>query len=88
MKYEWKRYWCPRDGKYNLSLHGFLQDPGENHLYNPDLVTLDDISEIPCLVLLGEPGIGKSRTMQAEKEAVNTKIHEKGDEALWIDLRS
>jgi predicted NACHT family NTPase len=88
MKYNWKRYWCPREGEFILSSDGFLQDPGENHLFNPDLVTIEEISAIPCLILLGEPGIGKSSTMQVEKEAIDTKIHEKGDKALWIDLRS
>ena len=88
MKYNWKRYWCPREGEFILSSEGFLQDPGENHLFNPDLVTIEEISAIPCLILLGEPGIGKSSTMQVEKEAIDIKIHEKGDKALWIDLRS
>lgn len=88
MKYDWKRYWCPREGKFNLSPQGFLQDPGENHIFNQDLVTFEEIFAVPCVILLGEPGIGKSNTMQTERATIDLKIHEKGDKTLWIDLRS
>lgn len=88
MKYNWKRYWCPREGTFNLSSEGYLQDRGDYRAFNPDLVTFEEISEIPCLILLGEPGIGKSNTMQAEEKFIDSIIKEKGDQALWIDLRS
>ena len=88
MKYNWKRYWCPREGTFILSSEGYLQDPGEYRAFNPDLVTFKEISETPCLILLGEPGIGKSNTMQAEEKFIDSTIKEKGDQALWIDLRS
>jgi predicted NACHT family NTPase len=64
--YGWKRFWCPRSGSINLADGGYLYDPeGEwGKAYNPDLVTLEAISDIPCLVLLGEPGIGKSHEIE------------------------
>lgn len=49
---------------------------------------MEEISETPCLILLGEPGIGKSNTMKAERATIDSKIHEKGDKTIWIDLRS
>jgi hypothetical protein len=56
--FDWKRFWFPRDGTFNLSDRGFLSDPeGEWGKYsNPDLVTFGRLAESSCAVLLGEPG--------------------------------
>ncbi|HBE57380.1 MAG TPA: hypothetical protein DDW56_07565, partial [Cyanobacteria bacterium UBA11366] len=64
--YDWKRFWCPRSGNINLGDRGYLVDPDSEwgQHFNPDLVSLDAIAHIPCLVLLGEPGIGKSQGMK------------------------
>ena len=88
--YSWKRFWCHRTGSINLSDGGYLSDPDSEwgHIYNPDVVPFDKISNAKCLVLLGEPGIGKSSTMRQEENVLNTKIKEEGDEIIWIDLRS
>ena len=40
--------------------HGFL---------NPNLVTLASIKHYPCLVLFGEPGLGKSTALTEESHA-------------------
>jgi predicted NACHT family NTPase len=64
---------------------GYLCDPdGEwDKAYNPELVSLKAIADIPCLILLGEPGIGKSHAI---KEAVETKTYEQ--DPLVLDLHS
>jgi len=67
--YNWKRFWSHPTGRISLNDGGgYLDDPdseqGRSKICNPDVVTLDQIAEIPCLVLLGEPGIGKSQEMQ------------------------
>src|SRR5258708_13773321 len=85
--YGWKRFWCPREGSYSLADNGFLVDPegkyGEE--FNPDLVTFDQLHEIPCLALLGEPGIGKSRTMHSNASAAKAVAH--GGKSIHLDLR-
>src|SRR6266567_1672824 len=44
-----------------LTDRGYLADPDIGGPYsNPHLVSFETIAEDPCLVLLGEPGIGKS----------------------------
>ncbi len=88
--YNWKRFWCPREGNINLVDGGYLHDPDSKwgHIYNPDVVSFESIARVPCLALLGEPGIGKSHTMQAEREAIDARIEEEGGETLWLDLRS
>ncbi len=87
--YNWKRFWCPRAGHFNLSDQGYLYDPDSDwgYAYNPDVVTFESIANTPCLVLLGEPGIGKSYALTAEYEAVVPKIEEEGGQTLHLDLR-
>ena len=86
--YGWKRFWCPRSGSINFDV-GYLYDPdGEwGKASNPDLVTLETISHLPCLALLGEPGIGKTQTLKMERSEIFNKIQEQGDQVLSLDLR-
>lgn len=61
-RFNWTRFWCPQGLNYLLGDDGFLSDPlaeQENSL-NSKLVPFGEIKDFPCLVLLGEPGIGKS----------------------------
>ncbi len=88
--YNWKRFWCPRTGSINLSDGGYLYDPDSEwgHIYNPDVVPFESIAGFPCLALLGEPGIGKTQTIQAEWKAIEKKIEKEGGRTIWLDLRS
>lgn len=88
--YNWKRFWCPREGKLNLSDDGYLWDPESDYgsICNPDVVPFESIAKSPCLVLLGEPGMGKSTAMQRQKLDIDREIREMGNESLWIDLRA
>lgn len=88
--YNWKRFWCPREGKLNLSDDGYLWDPDPEFgsIYNPDVVPFETISKFPCLALLGEPGMGKSTAMQRERGSIDSRVSESGDATLWVDLRS
>jgi len=40
------------------------------------------------LGLLGEPGIGKTHTMKAQREGIDAELEQEGDKTLWLDLRS
>lgn len=88
--YGWKRFWCPRSGQINLSCGGYLCDPETEwgHINNPDLVTFEAISDLPCLALLGEPGIGKSHALEAEQKQIISKIQQQGGQVLTLNLRS
>jgi hypothetical protein len=59
-----ERYWCPREGMYAVDDDGFLRDPEATVLgtqsANPGVMRTEDLREWRCLVLLGEPGAGKS----------------------------
>lgn len=85
MLYNWQRFWYPRGSTIELLDGGYLYRPEKEwaHLLNPDLVPLKSLSTIPCLVLLGEPGIGKSHEIEKQKMFAE----EQQDEAtLWFDL--
>ena len=88
--YDWKRFWCPIGGTINLIDGSYLADPDGpygSHL-NPVLCPFEEIAEIPCLALLGEPGIGKTETMKAERAVIDAAVLAKGGRTLWLDLRS
>jgi hypothetical protein len=70
-----ERFWCPRDGTQVFGDDGYLVDPATSwgKAANPDLVAFDAIADTPCLVLLGEPGAGKTTSLRranAERKAV------------------
>jgi len=88
--FDWKRFWCPRGGNINLGDGGFLSDPDERSgkIFNPELVAFDQLAEIPCLALLGEPGIGKSWAIQGNSTAAREAAASQGDKVIHLDLRS
>jgi predicted NACHT family NTPase len=88
--YKWKRFWCPREGSLSLHDGGYLVDPegpyGQH--WNADLHPFDSIAVSTCLVMLGEPGMGKTSTMQSERKAIDVRVRAGGGDTLWLDLRS
>lgn len=61
--YPWQRFWCPRDATFLSDESGFLVDPD---ILPPDGSRprpLDGWDADRCVVLLGEPGIGKTRAL-------------------------
>ena len=86
--YNWQRFWCPTTGNLRLDTSGFLYDPESEYgkSYNPDLVKFDGISNIPCLILLGEAGIGKTTAIEQEYNKVKQKIEQSNDKCLRFNL--
>ena len=72
--YKWKRFWCPRSGSINLADGGYDPEAEWGKAYNPNLITFETISHLPCLALLGEPGIGKTQALKAEQSEIVHKI--------------
>ena len=88
--YPWKRYWYPRTARVDLSDNGYLYDPETEfgRLLNPELALFPEIDGKHCLVLLGEPGIGKTETLRLEFERHKQAAAGDGDGVLdSIDLR-
>jgi hypothetical protein len=67
----WPRFVCPSHGTYSLADGGFLSDPIGPHAaaFQPATFPLLAAADEPCVVLLGEPGIGKSVALRELHEA-------------------
>jgi hypothetical protein len=92
-RYEWKRFWLPRsEAIIPLSDGGFFPDPDSEagKWLIPEAITFESINHYPCLVLLGEPGIGKSTALDAARRYQVDAIAEGSEnmEILDLDLRS
>lgn len=86
--HDWKRLWCPREGRVIQSDRGYLLDPDSQlgRIQNPDVVSFESIGHLPCLILLGEPGIGKTTAMNEARRALDSDQENAGDQFLWLDL--
>lgn len=87
--FNWRRFWCPLDADYSLDNDGYLFDPeGEYAKYfQKAVVPFDRIAEIPCLVLLGDPGMGKSTALEHERETVEASLVGTTDKLISVDLK-
>ena len=88
--YNWTRFWYLRERSIVLTQERCLYDPESEwgKVRNSGAVAFGEIAEVPCLVLLGEPGIGKTCTMRAACEVVEPEAQQSGNKTLWLDLRS
>ena len=84
------RFWVPRTGAVDLSDGGFLADPTQMVLLRrtePPLA-LPDLESYRALALLGEPGVGKSTTLEAEDARIRSSRHQEGAMSVHVDLRA
>lgn len=86
--YTWKRFWCPRSGHIDLRDGGYLVNPDSEwgHFYKSDSVAFETISEMPCLVLLGEAGMGKTTATEQAYHQVSYKFSDSENVCLWFRL--
>ncbi len=70
--YPWTRYWVPRDKGYTPD-GSYLADPESEYAWADanQAVSLASLRNKPVLVLLGEAGMGKSRALRQEFEALD-----------------
>lgn len=68
--FRWDRFWFPAGSQVSL-IDGYLPDP--EGWMGPHLdaagVSLSALVDIPCLILLGLPGMGKTSEMEASADA-------------------
>ena len=64
-RFAWPRFWVEQGGAIDLSDGGYLSDP-EWAFRRSGLRTLQDLSDIRAMALLGEPGMGKSVALDVE----------------------
>ncbi len=70
----YRRYLCPIDQEPATTEQGFLIPPTDRGIFqvNSHLVTLDSLNDRHCVVILGEPGIGKTTLLKSAEAAVNS----------------
>jgi hypothetical protein len=82
---EWRRGWIPRGEQLPQPFDAWLPEADELAWIASEVVELDDLAHVPCLLLVGEPGSGKSSELcQAAKRAEERK--DSDDEVLFFDL--
>jgi hypothetical protein len=86
--YNWRRYWCSPYASILLSDGGYLPDPETTGAFVNQLVRhAEQISDMPCLILLGEPGIGKTASVAEMAAKVRDANQKTSDIVLSVDLR-
>jgi hypothetical protein len=87
--YPWPRFWVPRDGSIDLSDGGFLRDPTDFLAQQSQApVPLAALQQCQSLVLLGEPGIGKSTSLEDEANRVAALPTDANVVSIYNDLRA
>lgn len=68
----WTRFWVPSAGRISADRdrRGFLDDPADDfgRAANPDVKELRELLPQPCLVLSGQPGIGKTTEVESLRQ--------------------
>lgn len=97
--YGWDRFWIPRGTELRLDSDGFLSDLADTSLVatasGSEYLRLKDLDEVPCLILLGEPGTGKTTVMTEvfgtvyqsddEAEAIHFNLNEYSTDQLLVN---
>ncbi|MCY9255599.1 hypothetical protein MOE92_10700 [Bacillus spizizenii] len=85
--HEWHRYWYERgqqlpykDGFFELKNKSMLSDKFS-------IVTIQELLYNPCLVLLGEAGLGKSTIIEQTVKELKETLGESTEKILYCDLR-
>jgi hypothetical protein len=87
----WKRFWCPLGSAISCGFEGsgFLDDPEDEFggLRNANLREVTELVAEPCLVLCGEPGIGKTTTINSIHDELVGRLPSRQN-LIWIEFRS
>jgi hypothetical protein len=76
MSYFAPRFWLPHAQLLRLEETGFLPNPEDQYgqAANPQARPLAALKDIGCLMLLGEPGLGKSTALRRERGDMATGV--------------
>lgn len=87
--FPWPRYWFPEgngDNSFVQSGYLTLPSPEYSHYYPAIPKQLSEMAQIPVLILLGEPGYGKSQALEDEKQRLEKEQTE--DLVIFEDLKT
>jgi hypothetical protein len=87
--YNWLRFWIARTDTIDLSDGGFFAYPTNPLLHSPaTALPLTRLADHPALVLLGEPGIGKSTALKTEAHRITDEAAPDNTMSVHVDLRA
>jgi hypothetical protein len=81
-RYPWDRYWVDRDTSSEWFGFDLRPDPESIFATAFPLVRIEDLDHIPLLILVGQPGMGKSTVIEDEL----TRLAAAGFETERVDL--
>ncbi|MDP3281095.1 MAG: hypothetical protein Q8M57_08640 [Nitrosomonas sp.] len=87
--FPWPRYWFPEgngDNSFVQSGYLILPSPEYSHYYPAIPKRLSEMTQIPVLILLGEPGYGKSHALKDESKRIEKE--QAGDLVIFEDLKT
>ncbi len=85
-----QRFWIPPTSALALADAGFLPDPEDDfaRAYNPEVVDFAAIASRRCLILIGEPGMGKTTALQTERGDMEVALGPGPHMVSGVDLGS
>jgi len=88
---QWKRLWRPFDGRSKdvNDNDGFLVNSTDliGFASPDDPKSLNELLDVRCLVLCGEPGMGKSKALEQSRPEIEKKAGHSGGGIYWRSFR-
>src|SRR6267378_7863206 len=87
--YPWKRYWV-KQGENPTMEDGLFREPLTAIRWfstSSNGVALSELKDSPCLVLLGDVGMGKSTTLEKEAEELKATLAGQKHAVVYVDLK-
>ena len=86
--YPWPRFWSPQGAELTLFSNAYLPDPEDAYarLNNQNVSTFKAMSAEKCNVLLGDGGMGKSRSLDRDHRELGLAWDSQNEHGALIDL--
>lgn len=87
-QHNWVRYWVPAEKGYPVDGLGFPVNPAADHayFYQTEALRFEELDAKRCLILLGDPGLGKTSALLEAHKAAETALSGTTDMALCMNL--
>lgn len=86
---DWTRYWAPLGQPCNYDADGFVPGPRTDQFIQPNehFRAFSEFDASPLLLLVGEPGVGKSREIELAADALRQRLVNERDDVLFVDMK-
>lgn len=88
LEHNWRRYWVSAEKDYPVDHMGFPINPVAEHAwyYQTEAAPFDKLTERRCLILLGDPGLGKTTALSEAYETAKAKVAGGPDQVMFRNL--